>query len=107
MSPMTSKLAFVVVASILLVPGLAIAADQQKWNDLVRPLKGSAKNLDIIVTVRPSVDDEKLKALHQAVGKRFEAEGFDVNVMTPEEHETAALKKVVSGNRERVFASIH
>lgn len=63
---MINKRFVVVFASILLIPGLAIASDHHTWNDLVRPLEGSAKILDIIVTVRPSVDDEKLKRLHQA-----------------------------------------
>ena len=106
-SSMTSKRAFVLFALIVLIPRWSRADDHQKWNDLVRPLKGSSRNLDIIVTVRPSVEDEKLIKLHQAVRERFEAEGFDVSVMTPEEHRTAALKRVAVGDREQVFASVH
>jgi hypothetical protein len=104
---MTTKGAFVLFATILLAPSWSRADDHQKWNDLVRPLEGSSRNLDIVVTVRPSVADEKLTKLHRAVRKRFEAEGFDVTVMTPEEHRTAAGKRVVAGERELVFASVH
>jgi hypothetical protein len=104
---MTTKRAFVLFAIILLVPSWLRADDHQKWNDLVPPLEGSSRNLDIVVTVRPSVADEQLTKLHQAVRKRFEGEGFDVNVMTPEEHRAAAGKRVVAGERELVFASVH